>query len=248
MNKKYLVIASCIAAATTSALALGGARVSSVNSVVSLVAASSSTPAVTSQPSSLPPPSTVLPPKLGDLSVPISDRERQTAQAVQQDDVPPEVIYGILFREISAFEKKAKKREEDGEAANFLRKHHKEKFKLKDKEAKDLKQIALKTDAEVEAVDVQAKVVIAEVRARNPEGVIRPGEHVPSPPLRLRRLQEQRDGIVIAGREQLRSKMGDAAFQRFDEDVRQEIKRKMKPVVNIPRRNSAVPRPDEFDQ
>ncbi|MEJ7575906.1 MAG: hypothetical protein WKF74_02755 [Pyrinomonadaceae bacterium] len=242
MNKKQFAIVLCVMGVATSALAISGkVHVRTVTSVVrsaftsQLKVNASSQPLNASSPNSNP----------ANMATSANQTNVSLEESTQTMNVPTHIIYGILFREIAAFKEKAKKREEERMSATFLREHHKKKFKLDDQKDKELERVALQADSEANKIDKEAKKVIGDIRARHPDGAIRPGERLPLPPSQLGTLQRQRNQVVLDAREQLRQAFGEVEFQRFDEAVRQDIVSKLKPVVNAPRRSASAPRPEQ---
>lgn len=153
-----------------------------------------------------------------------------TPEDAQAVNAPKHVVYGLLFREVAAFRKIAREKELRGEDGSFLHRHHKENIKLDDTQAEALAKGAEETDREVRKLDREARKIIDKGRARHPDGKLKDGEALPPPPAELKALQQQRDAVIMKGREELRAALGDTEFQRFDEFVQQEVTKRMKPV------------------
>lgn len=162
------------------------------------------------------------------------DPARQQAGAGQHgssgegEAVPEEVMYGILFRQMTAMMRQAAKLERRGQDGSALRAHVKKEAKLKDEQARTLDRIALETEQEVARTDKEAAKVISEFRKRYPRGRLKDGEVLPPPPAELRALNEQRKNTILLARERLRNELGEGEFQRFDKFTKEKIGRKVK--------------------
>lgn len=142
--------------------------------------------------------------------------------------VPEEVVYGILFRQVTAMRRQAAKLERLGMDGSPVREHVKKEAKLKDEQARVLDRIALETEQEVARTDKEAARVISEYRKRYPRGRLKDGEILPPPPSELRALSEQRKNIILLARERLRNELGEGEFQRFDKFTKEKIGRRVK--------------------
>lgn len=242
MNKKRLTIGLCLMVVATSALASGSiSRMPGVRSMITYMSASQPETGASPGRAGAEPRGESFVPRIAPALLPTS----AAAKPAQGAEPPVEAIYGILFREVTLFKKEAKLLKAKGKPSDSIRLHHKNKYKLDDAKDKVLERIAAQADAEAAVVDRKAKQVINEVRARNPKGVVRPGERLPMPPVQLMTLQQERDRTILNAREQLRLTLGDHDFQQFDEAVKQEIGRKMRPVLNAPQRRLQEPRPGQ---
>jgi len=146
----------------------------------------------------------------------------------EQAAIPEEVVYGILFRQITAMKREAVRLERQGQDGSALRNHVKKEAKLKDEQAWVLERIALGTEQEVAHIDKQAKKIINAIRVRYPKGRLKDGEPLPLPPPELHTLNEQRKNVILQARERLRSALGDGEFQKFDSFTKEKIARKIK--------------------
>jgi hypothetical protein len=226
MNKKRIIIALCLMVGATSAFALdGGKRITTLGSVFLPQAKGSVEPQPFGNSA----------PKAGSLSQQQQAQQNHPAAAPQPSaEVPKQIIYGILFREITAYRKKADELSRNGEDATALRNHHKEKLKLTDEQSAELDRIVAESSRETEKLDGEAKRIIDAARARHPGGRIEAGESLPPPPPELGALQRQRDAVILAARGRLRSVFGEGEFNRIDDFLQQDISSKMKPVQNAP--------------
>ncbi len=160
---------------------------------------------------------------------PLYQKSKPTQQQV--DSIPTHVVYGLLFREMGAFQKKAKEKAKKGEDGSSLRDYHKRQAHLNDQQAEVLDKIAADCESEVAKLDEKAKKITDEDRARHPGGKIEEGEALPAPPEELTALEDRRTATIIKAGEQLRAAFGEAEFQRFDEFVRRDIARKISPIL-----------------
>ncbi|MGI9106065.1 MAG: hypothetical protein ACR2G4_07440 [Pyrinomonadaceae bacterium] len=146
----------------------------------------------------------------------------------QAEHIPEEVVYGILFRQITAMKRAAVRRERQGQDGSSLRNHVKKEAKLKDEQARVVDRIALETEQEIAHTDKQAKKIINAIRVRYPKGRLKDDESLPLPPPELHTLNEQRKNIILQARERLRTALGEAEFKRFDDFTKEKIARKIK--------------------
>lgn len=160
-------------------------------------------------------------------SKPAGDDSPAQAQA---DEVPEHVVYGMLFREVNEFGKKAKEKENRGENAADLRNFHRDKAGLDEKQGRALEQIAADCQREVEVLDRQARKIIADARAQHPGGRLAKGQTPPAPPAALKKLDEERVQAILKARNILRASFGEREFQRFDRLSKQEAAEKMRPA------------------
>ncbi len=235
MNKRRMIIALCLMAVASSALALGGGRRLATISSPFLPRIEEK---ATSQPLN----------KFAPNAAAISPQTQQNQNGSTQQppaDVPKHIVYSILFREMAFYKQKAAEKEQKGEDAMALRKHHKEKLKLTDEQFAALDRLAAESDRETAKLDGRAKKIIGDARATHPNGKLKDGEQLPLPPAELKSLQEQRNNVILQTREQLRAAFGEAEFQHFDEFLQADITRKMQPAQIMPRPVPADPRQEQ---
>jgi len=146
----------------------------------------------------------------------------------QVERVPQEVVYGILFRQITAMKRAAVRLERQGRNGSSLRNHVKKEARLKDEQARAVDRIALETEQEIAHTDKQATKIINAIRVRYPKGRLNDGESLPLPPPELHTLNEQRKNIILQARERLRAALGEAEFKRFDDFTKEKTARKIK--------------------
>lgn len=152
-----------------------------------------------------------------------------SAQA-QAEEVPEYVVYGMLFREVNEFGKKAKEKENRGENGSGLRNFHRNKAGLDERQSQALEKIAADCQSEVEVLDQKARKIIRDGRAQHPGGLLAKGETLPVPPAELKNLNEQRVKTILKARDFLRASFGEGEFQRFDKFSKKEAAEKMRPA------------------
>jgi len=162
----------------------------------------------------------------------------------QAEHIPEEVVYGILFRQITAMKRAAVRRERQGQDGSSLRNHVRKEARLKDEQARVVDRIALETEQEIAHPDKQARKIINAIRVRYPKGRLQDGESLPLPPPELRMLNEQRKNIILQARERLRTALGEAEFKRFDDFTKEKMARKIRKLGVAPANliSSGLPR------
>lgn len=145
-------------------------------------------------------------------------------------EIPDFVIYRELFRHIKFLKEKAAEKEKKGEDGSSYRNFHKRQAKLDDRQAAALDRVAAQAEAKVERLDKRAKEIINAARAEFPGGRIPEGQTPPEPPAELRAMQDERVGTLMKARDELRAAFGEREFRRFDDYVRENIAKKIKPV------------------
>jgi hypothetical protein len=146
------------------------------------------------------------------------------------ESIPKYVVYGLLFREITAFQKTAERLEREGKEASLFRHYHKEKAGLNDKQDEILLRIASEYQTKLNALDLRAKEVIDRDHKRYPDGLLKKGQPLPAVPKELSELEEERRSTILEARDRLQIEFGDEDFARFDEFEQAEIEAKTKPV------------------
>ena len=153
------------------------------------------------------------------------------AQSVnQQPAIPAHIVYGLLFREIRNFNKKADEFSNRGTKMDALRDYQGKKAGLNDNQSFMLKRIAISTDLEIVKLDQHARSITETARKQHDYGQLKPGEALPQIPEELKTLDRQRVSLILSGREKLRQALGDKEFDRFDKFINKEIADKAKPV------------------
>jgi hypothetical protein len=150
----------------------------------------------------------------------------------QSQDVPQYVIYSQVFRHIKELNRKADEEESQGRNGENFRKLYKQMANLDEVQASQLDQIAKETTDEIEKLNVRAKQIIAEIRAKHPDGKLAQGELPPTPPAELGELSAKRRDVILQARERIRSVFGDNEFQKFDRFLQEHMKPAIRPLGN----------------
>lgn len=154
------------------------------------------------------------------------------AAATQPPNAPPaHVVYELLFKEVAAFKKRAGEMSGRGQDASAVRNFHKNQARLNDYEADLLDGTADDCVRALAKLENRARAIIRADRARHPGGLLKQGEALPLPPAELKTLERQRRDTIMAARERLRAAMGETAFERFDQSVRDDVGRRIKPLA-----------------
>lgn len=149
-------------------------------------------------------------------------RARQAARPAQEPtnqeaspEVPDQIAYLHLFRQIAAFKKRAKELEREGKNSSALKTYFKRNVGLAEADAQVLDEIADQCAVELQHLDAKAKAAIDAFRAQSPGGRVPTGETPKPPPAELRAMTEERDAIVLRYRDLLRASFGDETFARI---------------------------------
>lgn len=224
MKQKLLILAACVLALSAGVFALNNtAQLATHNTALGMNdGTDSAPPAGKNSLNSLPA-----------RQQEVSPEHAAKAQG-QGADIPEGVVYGILFRQLTALKRAAVKLERQGKDGSALRGHLKKKAKLTDERAEMLDRIALETEREVTQIDKEARKIIDGIRVLHPKGMLKDGEPLPLPPPELTALKEQRNNIILQARERLRLELGDAEFQRFDALIKEDMARRIKKLESEP--------------
>lgn len=155
------------------------------------------------------------------LSTEKSDKD--TASEADTSKIPEQVTYLFLFKQLAAFEEKAKEVEAKGEDGSSYRTVYKRLAHLSNEHSEFLRKTALDCDAELKIKDKQAQKIGDRLRAEY-EDQLSKGTAPPSPPPspELAELQKQRDEIILKHRDSLKTNFGEA-FEGFESYVRTHI-------------------------
>lgn len=137
--------------------------------------------------------------------------------------IPTQVTYLFLFKRIENLEKRATEEEAKGKDGKIYRQHYKNKAKLSDEQNAALSKVAKDCLAEVSKKDAEAKKIIDKEHAKHPGGKLYPGEPIPTPPIELTTLQQERDAIVLRYIDFLKESFNEADFSKFQQFVEQYI-------------------------
>lgn len=220
MKKKSLFLALLAIALTTSALALTGSSIAQRST--------DKEKANVSAPSGL-----------KQVPADLDKDDRQSASPVQQapaspQEVPVHVVYDQMFRHIKELNKKADDEAREGKDGEHFRTLYKRLARLDDHQAQVLDKISRDVDRELEPLNKKAVEIIRSIRERHKDGKLAQGELPPEPPAELRVLSDHRRQVILQAREDLHASIGDEAFQRFDDFVKERIKPGIRRLNNPP--------------
>lgn len=163
-----------------------------------------------------------------------------TKQSPSPSQAPEHVVYRQFFRHLVALKQRASEMESQGKNGKALREHYKDKIGLKDKEARLLDEIASESEREVEKIDQKAQKIIDAARKKYPNGRVPAGEQLPPAPPELKKLQRQRDMIVMRGRHRLATELGSYGFQQVDDFIKLKFTKDLNPAALRPRQPAPV--------
>jgi hypothetical protein len=156
-------------------------------------------------------------------------------------NIPLQVTYLFLFRQLNAFEEKAKEAESKGNDGSRYRKLYQRLANLTDEQNALLMNIATDCSAEIEVKDEEARQLARQLHEQNLQN-IKPGEIPPSSP-ELVELQKQHDEIILQCREKLKNGFG-VDFERFEGFVNKHITSNITPDI----RSKAASPPQNTDR
>lgn len=168
----------------------------------------------------------------------------QDTSNTQSRAIPDHLMYWHMFHHKVMLNQKAEEAERQGRNGAMFRTHYKNSAALSDREAEVLDRVAQETYGKVTAVDARAKKVIEELRAKGPDGTVKPGQSNPEVPEVLKALQKERDGLVMGGVKQLQTELGPAGAGHFDQYVRANIAPRFKSLTTVDSPRNFDPRTD----
>jgi len=139
-------------------------------------------------------------------------------------------VYWQFFRHLLALRDRASALERAGGIGAGLRSYYKDKAKLTDQQALALDQIASTCAQEVAVLDAQAKVIIDAFRTKVLAKNSLTGGTLPPLPPELRRMQQQRNMIIMRYRELLRTTLGQQGFKQLDDFIKIDAERNARPA------------------
>jgi hypothetical protein len=158
-----------------------------------------------------------------------------TKQSPSPSQAREHIVYRQFFRHVVALKQRATEMETQGKNGKVFRAHYKDKIGLKDKEANLLDEIAAECERETAKVDAKAQRIIELTRARVQNGRAVSIDQIPPPPPELKKLQRQRDMIVMRARYRLVSELGAYGFQRVDDFIKLNFARDVQPAAVRPK-------------
>jgi MFS superfamily sulfate permease-like transporter len=150
----------------------------------------------------------------------------------ENENIPEHIVYGQIFRHIKELNKKADEEESQGKDGAKFRKLYKSMANLDDAQADILDGIAKKTNVEIEKLDKKAKKIIADFRAKTPEGKLKQGELPPAPPAELNELSNGRKNLILGAIDELHKELGETGFTKFKAFVDEKVKPGVKRINN----------------
>jgi len=132
-------------------------------------------------------------------------------------------MYKHLFHHVIALKKKTEEVEKEGKDATQFRTHFIRKANLTPEQARVLEEVASELEQDEQVIAARAKPLVEAYKAQYPGGQVPHGLTPAPPPEELKRLSAERDASVLRARDQLRIRVGDEAFMRFDNFVRTRI-------------------------
>lgn len=148
---------------------------------------------------------------------------RQGQSVARSNKPTPYISYWLVFQHIALLNQQAEDAEKKGEDGSQYYKRYQQLACLTRQQAEILKTIALDTHNQVARMDAKVKAMVAEIRARRPEGQLRPGEKPSKVPTELKQMQDQRNQLILSGYNKLREAFGETAFTSFDKFVNEQI-------------------------
>ena len=210
--KRKVVVALFTAALATSAVAAGRSGAFGEAVKARLLAAAAPAPVAATAPARKPAPG----------------RPAANQQQTQQTHAVPEnAVYNEFFYHVNFLRKKADKEEKAGKDAKSLRAFYKRQAKLDDAQNEKVSKAASDLERQLDLMDAKARKIIDKFRADVQAMDIKPGQKMPEPPAQLKTMQAERDALVMSAKESLRANLGDEAFGRLDQYVRQNIAPRM---------------------
>lgn len=134
-------------------------------------------------------------------------------KAAKNDRIPDHIYYGQVFSLLARLGNKEDYKQQAG---------------LSEEQANSLQQIAEETEKETAALDEKAQTLIKAYR--NQLGDTPLGKQPQAVPAELTDLQQQRDGLILRQRDDLRKMLGDEAFARVETASRRIVHITLTPV------------------
>lgn len=130
--------------------------------------------------------------------------------------IPDYVAYKQLFRHVLALKKVADQAASAGQDRSSLRSLVSSQAGLNEADGQLLETAAVQCGAELDAQAAKAKVILDEIHARTPYGILNPSFPPPAPDPRLHEMQQERNSMVLLCRDQLRNALGEESFAKLD--------------------------------
>ena len=153
--------------------------------------------------------------------------------AAQTTAVPDNVVYGIFFRQIAAFNAKADEVERQGGDGRSLRRHFARIAGLNDAESELLDRIAADYIREVGIIEARQRAMVDAFHIRYPGGQMPHGEPRERPAA-YHELNLERDQLYLRMRDQLQTVLGAETFVRLDTAMRSKIAGNPQSILGAP--------------
>jgi hypothetical protein len=138
-------------------------------------------------------------------------------------EVPVQVMYKHLFHHVIALKKKAEEVEKESKDGTQFRTHFIRKANLTPEQARVLEEVAAEFEQDEQLISARARPLIEAYRAQYPGGQVPHGQTPGPPPEELKQLSAERDARVLRARDELRTRLGDETFTRFDSFVKSRV-------------------------
>jgi hypothetical protein len=125
------------------------------------------------------------------------------------------VVYGGFFQLVVDLQKHASELESDGANSDSVRGYVQTEVNLSDNDMAKVNDVAARCVELVAQQDNKALAVIQEFKSQFPGGRIPKGVHLPPPPSELKTLQDERDQIILAAKNELENSVGAAASEKI---------------------------------
>jgi hypothetical protein len=146
----------------------------------------------------------------------------QTGNSVNAvKELPPQVIYNMMFHHVVWTQKQASELEKQGKDGSIFRNRYKNYAKLTDVESNLLNQVASEITNQVKEIEAQAKPLIEAARAER-----KMKQEFSAPPSlspQLAALEKERTAAIIAGVDRLKNAYGAQRFIDFETVIREQI-------------------------
>jgi hypothetical protein len=142
----------------------------------------------------------------------------------ENENLPDYIIYAQIFRHIKELNKKADEVEKLGQDGSNFRKLYQNMAGLTNQEAEKLDTIAKTANEEISELDIQARIIITNLRAQHPDGKLAQGETPPTPPAELINLSDQRKEIIEQAISDLQTGLEGDGFAKFSTFVNEKVR------------------------
>lgn len=161
--------------------------------------------------------------------------------------MPEELMYWMLFEQISALKAKDAEMLTEGQNSSFKNSFYEENMKLQPSQFSAVDTAVTTFFSEIQPIDQQARQVINQYRSQYPNGELKkaentdsskfssgryksPVEKLPPPPPQLQQLQNQKNQIILNAKERIRQSLGASSFAEFDAAVKSDANKVLVPL------------------